>query len=322
MSADTSGIGYEQFKQCRKILEGTLEDERTLACMWEADEGDDPWSEATWRKANPNFGVSVDPEHIAQEAATAKKLASARSAFFTKHLNQWVGAREAFVNLEHWDHCVDPEFSRERLADGGDPVWVGMDLASKKDLTCIAYVWRKFVEGEPHYWIAVDSFLPEEAVNDSGNSSYRGWVAEGFIRTNEGNEIEYPMIKKAVLDARDRYSIQQLAFDNYQPATVVAQELAAEGIQTVEVRGTFLHMNPAMREFEAALAGKRIHLEANPCLRWMASNVIAKRRGDEIRPEKEHDANKIDGVVAVLMALKLCAAEEVPYLDGAGFQSL
>lgn len=320
-----SGIGYERYSLAKKIAFGIVDDDQTFVAIWEADE-DDPWDdERTWAKANPNLNVSVDINQLRQEAATAKTIASARSSFFTRRLNWWVGASQAFINLTHWDRCVDRSFSREALRADGVPLWVGLDLASKKDITCIAFVWRKMVEGEPHYWIAVDSYLPESAVDESGNASYRGWVADGFITVNDDDEIDYRVIMKKLQDAHAEYTIQQLAYDNYQPAAVVAQEAKAwlGDDLVVEVRGHYLHMNGPMRELEAALAGGRIHLEPNPCLRWMASNLIGKSRGDEVRPEKEHDANKIDGPVAILMALNRCAGSEMaPYSDGEGLREL
>lgn len=318
---NTSGIGFERYTHAKKIALGLVEDDRTFVAMWEADD-DDPWDEEqTWAKANPNLKVSVDIEQLRSEVATARVTASARSSFFTRRLNRWVGASRAFVNLAHLDAAWDDSWSREDFV--GEPAFLGLDLASGSDLCCIAYVWKRIVEGESHYWVAVDSYLPEEAANESNNASYRGWVAEGFIRTNDGNEIDYKWIESELAAAADKFFVRELAHDEISSARVVAQAVA-DKLQPVKVPTTYLHMTAPMREFESGLAGGRFHLEPNPCLRWMASNLVAKYRGEQVRPDKEHAENKIDGMVGIFQALNraLAASEAAPYSDGGGLRAL
>lgn len=317
-----AGVGFEQYTYAKRILEGTAVDESVFAAIWEADEGDlAAWdSPEVWAKCNPNLGISVELQGLQTLATKARQVPSARAAFFTRHLNRWLGAHAAFINLAHWDRCTEPGFNREEFA--GAPVWIGIDLASRKDLTAIAYVWRRMEDGAPHWYVAVDCYLPESAIAESPNASYRGWAADGYIKVNDGDEIDYQLIENEILRARDRFEVMQVAFDNYQPGAAVAQRLALEGFQTVEVRTTYLQMNSPMRELESALAAGRVHFEPNECLRWQATNLIGKLRGDEVRPEKEHAENKIDGVVALLMALNRAMVDETAYADGEGLKSL
>ena len=171
------------------------------------------------------------------------------------------------------------------------------------------------------YWVAVDSYLPEEAIAESHNAQYRGWEIDGFIKTNEGNEIDYKWIEEEIRAATDRYSVREMAFDEISAARVVAQALNGV-VEPCKVPTTFLHMTAPMREFESGIASGRVHIEENPCLRWMASNLIAKFRGEQVRPEKEHPANKIDGMVGIFQAMNRAMSVDEPYQAGEGLREL
>ena len=313
--SDQSGIGYEQYSLCRKILSGVIEDERTFVAMWEMDDGDDPFSEETWAKANPNLGVSVDIEHLRQEASTAQKVASARSAFLTKHLNAWVNANQAWFNMGLWAKCVDATLKREAFA--GESCYVGLDLASRRDVACKALVFPRQLEGKTHYFVFLDSWLPEDAVRDGRNASYVGWAHDGWLKTTPGNELDLAVVEESVLADRELYDVREVPHDPHQ-ALQMAQRLSNAGMTMVEIRPSVVNFNIPMKELEAASASGRLHVEDNPLLHWMASNVVAHRNAkDEVYPRKEQDSSKIDGIIAILNCVNriLATVEDDPYAD-------
>jgi phage terminase large subunit-like protein len=175
-----------------------------------------------------------------------------------------------------------------------------------------------------HYFVFLESWLPEEAILEGRNASYQGWAYDKWIQTTPGNELDLDVIEASVLEDAKLFDLREVAYDPHQ-ALQMAQHLTNHGLLMVEMRPTVANFNAPMKELEAAHASGRLHVQANPVLRWMASNVVAHRNAkDEVYPRKEQDANKIDGIVASLMAINrvMATAENTPYTDGEGFKSL
>lgn len=306
--SDTSGICYELRSYCAKMLDGSYADDAQFAVIYTIDEGDDWTSPDVWRKANPNWGVSVQADVIAQLAHKAMQVASAQSNFLTKHLNVWVNADQTWMNMLAWDRAANPELRSEDFSDA--PCFVGLDLASKTDIACKARVYVRDLphrtregETERHYYLFVDSYLPESAVTDGRNAQYAGWVREGWLRETPGDVLDFAAVKADLLADRDRYRMRVVAYDPWQ-AEQLSQELRAEGLTMVEVRPNVQNFSAPMKEFEALVLDGRLHHDGNPLMRWMVSNVVCHRDAkDNIYPRKERPENKIDGVVAAIMAL-------------------
>jgi phage terminase large subunit-like protein len=299
--SDTSGIGYEVYGYAKRILTKTATDESLFAAIWEADEGDDWTAEATWRKANPNWGVSVQPEILGQLAAKAQQIASAQSAFATKHLNRWTNADQQWMDLGAWDRCADPEMQLEAMV--GEECVIGLDLASKTDIAAKALVFARDIDGKRHYRVFCDCYLPESRAAEGGNSQYRGWQIEGRLRTTPGEVLDFATLQADVLADRDRFRVREVAYDPWQ-ALKLSQELTDAGMTCVEMRPSVQNFSPAMKEFEALVRSGRLLHDGNPVLRWMVSNVVARPDAQEnLYPRKDRPENKIDGVVALLMAL-------------------
>ena len=303
--SDTAGIGYEVYSYARKVLGGLVKDESLFAAIWEADPEDDWTAESTWRKANPNWDVSVRPEVIGQLAAKAQQVLSAQSAFQTKHLNRWMSADNPFFDTAAWNRCADPSLSPEQFKDA--PCWIGLDLASKIDLACRARLFARDLEREGkterHYFCFLDSYLPEAAVQEARNSAYRGWQIAGWIKTTEGDTLDYSLVRSDILSDRDGLQVQEVAFDPWQ-AQQLAQELQAEGLVCVEMRPTVQNFSAPLKELDALIRSGRFHHDGNQVYSWMIGNTVGHEDAQgNVYPRKERVENKIDGVVATVMAL-------------------
>jgi phage terminase large subunit-like protein len=332
--SDTSGIGYEVYTYAKKLLTGVFEDDSTFAIVYEMDDGDDWTAELTWRKANPNWGISVQPEVIAQLCRKAQQVASAQNAFLTKHLDVWVNADQSWMSMAAWDRCADPALRIEDFA--ADPCFEGLDLASKVDLAAKTRVFvrelphrtpERAARGhtETHYYGFLESYLPEAAVTDGRNSQYGGWVVEGKIITTPGDVLDFSVVKQGLLDDRDQLNVREVTFDPWQ-AQQLANELLDEAVPMVELRPTVQNFSEPMKSWEALVLDGRFHHDGNPLFRWMVSNVVCHRDAkDNIYPRKERPENKIDGPVAIIMALNRALAAEPeagPYSGTRGFRTL
>lgn len=294
---DRSGICYEERSYVTKILDRVIADEEYFGIVYTIDEADDWADPASWAKANPNWGVSVKPEAIEREARKAMQMASAQNNFLTKHLNVWVNADTAWMDMRAWERCADLQMTPEDFA--GARCVLGLDLASKID---IASKVRLF-EQDGIYSLFADHYLPERAVDVSVNSQYDGWRREGWLTVTDGEVTDYDVIEDGIRADCARFDVAEVAYDPFQ-ATQLSGHLMAEGVPMVEMRPTVLNFSEPMKQLEALVISGKLRHNGDPVLTWMVSNVVCHRDAkDNIYPRKERPEMKIDGVVAALMAL-------------------
>ncbi|MBF0185457.1 MAG: terminase large subunit [Magnetococcales bacterium] len=309
--SNRSGICYELRNYVIKVLAGKFVDDTQFGIIYGLDEGDDWTKVAALKKANPNWGVSVRPEVVVALQKKAMRTPSAVNNFLTKHLNEWVSADVSWMDMRAWDKCAETELKIEEFS--GMPCWIGLDLASKIDVAAMALV---FSRGEGRFAVFMKFYLPDAAVDQSGNAQYEGWRRMGRITVTPGNVLDFGWIKADLLDVRDKFDVRAVAFDPFQ-ATQLSQEMMAEGMPMLEVGATVRNFSEPMKHLEALVLEKKLAHDGCPVLSWMASNVVAHRDvKDNIFPRKERPENKIDGIVALIMALsRAILVEESNELD-------
>ena len=307
---DTSGICYEVRTMVTKVLEKSVVDETQFGIIYGLDEGDDWTTVEALEKANPNWGISVRPEIITSLMKKAIALPSAVNNFKTKHLNIWCAASSAWMDMQAWEAG---EINVDRSDFEGQPCYIGLDVGAKNDVTAkvlLFPVGKSFV-------VFADFYLPEAAVEKSTNSQYRGWVEEGWITQSGGAMTDLARIEEDIRDDLSRFDVKGIAYDPWN-ALQLATNLGNDGAPMVEYRNTVQNFSDPMKSLEALVQDKRVNHDGNPVLRWMMGNVVAKLDAkDNIFPRKERYENKIDGVVALIMALGISstADEANPFDD-------
>lgn len=312
--SDTSGVCFEVRDYNLKVLEGTVDDPQQFGIVYSIDKEDidakDWFSERALRKANPNFGVSVNPLDLRRKIKKAQNTPSALSEYQRKHLNVWTQADSPWMDMAAWNACADPSLRMEDFA--GERCWIGEDLASKIDIAAKVRVFE--VGGILYVLTKKDSFfLPEQAVINASNASYEGWVADGYLVTTPGNIIDFDRLEDSLRDDAKQFEVVSVGYDPHQ-ATQHATRMMGEGFPMLEVRQTVLSLSEPMKELEARVLSGRLKHDGNPALTWMISNVVAHLDvKDNIYPRKQRPQNKIDGAVAVIIALaSMRASAEEP----------
>lgn len=303
--ADQSGICYELRQYLEKVLQGVLRDEHMFGIVYTIDEGDDIYAERTWRKANPNYGVSVLPTDMKQQAQKARNNPKFRADFRMKRLNVWINAASQYFDIDAWGECADPELKASDFQ--GEECIGALDLASKRDLNAGIRLFRR----DGLYYLFCDFWLPQTAIEQGANASYRGWVEEGWLRVTPGDVVDYDEIKEHILDDwATNHVITHLGYDPHQAQHLINQ-LTSAGLPCLEMRPTVLNFSEPMKDLDALIAKKAIRHEGNPVMRWMMSNVVAVTdRKDNVYPRKLRDENKIDGPVAAIMALAVALQDQ------------
>lgn len=308
-----AGPCYDRRGSALKVLDGVFEDDALFVLVYTCDEGDDWTDIKVWRKANPNFGISVDEDFLIARQVEAKQRASRQNIILCKHLNLWLNAKTAWMNMIKWAAAERPEMKAADLE--GERCVVGLDLAARIDIAARMTCFRKDDEkGRPNYYAFLHCYMPEELLSEPQSSHYAGWEKEGHITATEGNEIDFGTIEEDLTGYHDsagnpvgghiaETGASEIVFDPWQGA-YIGQRLAGAGATVVEMRNTVQNFSPAMKEIEAAVLSGRFHHDGNPVFTWMMSNVVAKLdKKDNIFPNKERPEAKIDGVVALIMCV-------------------
>lgn len=306
-----AGPCYAMQQEVEKMLEGVVPNEELFGIIYAADSDVDWTSELALLQANPNYDVSVRAEFLKSMQRDAIQNARKVGAFKTKHLNLWVQARNAYFNIQRWKESAKPTLKLEMFHN--QPVKIGLDLASKVDIAAKEYLFRldqcscdiaKILQDEGYKYARFGRYyLPEKTISLGENEHYQGWVLDKWITDTPGDMIDYVQIRDEILDDRDQFQLEELAFDQHQ-ARMMVSELIAEGIPCVEVAPLVLNFSEPMKEIEALIRSRAIAHNGDPVYTWMLSNVVSKPdKKDNDYPNKDRPENKIDGPVAEIMAM-------------------
>jgi phage terminase large subunit-like protein len=303
----TAGAGHQKDHICKelydyakKLISGAIQDDSFLGVVYEADKDDDIFDEQVWRKANPGFGTIITEEYMKQQAVKAKNEPSYENTFRRLHLNQWVANETKWISDEKWMDCYD-DISESNFV--GKPCYVGLDLASTRDITCLSLL---FPDNDNGYDIFLHSFIPSENAHkrsERDKVDYVKWQREGWVTFTEGDVCDYNYIKQKIRDLSELYDIRMIAYDRWNASQIVI-DLTEEGCPMIPVGQGYRTMSPATKEFETLVLGGNIRHNGNPALRWMMSNVVlALDPAGNVKPNKAKSNDKIDGVVSTLMGL-------------------
>ena len=307
---DQAGICYEQRNYVTKILEGVIQDDTYFGIIYTIDDKDDWTKPESWIKANPNWGVSVRPEEIERLAKKAMQLPSAVNNFLTKHLNVWVQSDRAWMNMLRWEKQKDETLNLDDFA--GEICYIGIDLASKRDIAAMMLLFERLVEGTYHYYPFGFYFLPEDTIAESLNSQYEGWARAGHFQVTPGNIIDFEQIEEMLSSFEGRFNIREVLYDPFQ-ATQFATRMLDRGFPMIELGATVKNFSEPMKELEALVYSGQIHHPGNPVLTWAVSNVVCHTDfKDNIFPRKELPQNKIDPVVALIMCMNRAIVNREP----------
>jgi phage terminase large subunit-like protein len=304
---DVGSPCYDKRNEVIDILKGTFEDDSIFGIIYTIDEKDQWHTLEAQIKANPNYGISVNEDFLQGQLKQAIRSSAKQNAYKTKHLNIWVGAKTAWMNILAFQLCRKKSLNLNDFK--GDPCYIGVDLASRTDFASISIVFPPH-NNRSNYAVFCKHYLPENVVLDGENTRYKSWHANGWITATEGDVIDFDYIINDIEEISKNHNVVEIPYDPFQAAQF-AQTMSAKGFEMVEMRQTYANFSEPMKETEALVLKKQIYFQKDPVLLWMMGNVTAKIGiHDDIMPAKEKRENKIDGVVAAIMAIGRAMVDE------------
>ena len=297
---DPNSVCFELYDYGKKVRDGIIEDDTFLPLIYEAEIGDDIYSEETWRKANPNYQVSIKPEYFKKMSNEAKTLPSAEIAFRQLHLNQWVNSLASWIADDEWMQSSG-SVNLSELA--GKPCYGGLDLAAVEDVSAFVLIfpWEDGSIKVLPYLFVSEAAVERRRVQTGG--SYDSFVAKGELIVTDGNSTDYNVIRNKIIEAATVFDIQSIAFDRWNSNSLV-QQLTDEGIDMDPFGQGFVSMSGPIKNAEVLVKKRLLHHGGHSMLRWMVGNVVVKKDDAEnVKFSKAKAGDKIDGVVALIMAL-------------------
>lgn len=303
---DRESICFKVWQHARRVRDNHgAEFPYFLPMIYELGEKDDWQDEKTWARCNPNLGVSIGWDFLREEFAKAKQSPAFENTFRNLYLNQWVEQAIRWLPMDAWGECGGAMPNLE-----GEPCWCGLDLSSTRDLSAFAMAFKL---PDDKYAVKCHFWMPESNIrqrSDQDGVPYWQWVKDGFITATPGDYIDHGRIRDDILELNKTYSIQHISIDPYNAAQITV-ELIQLGFNAEYCRQGGITMSPLCKDFERLVLGRRLMHGGNPVLEWNARNVcVTKDKHENISPDKSKSTNRIDGIVAAVMALGRAAANE------------
>lgn len=300
---DQTTVCFEHHDYSIKVLQGVIENDAWFAFIASLDKDDEPFEdESCWFKANPNLGVSVTPQYLREQVMEARDLPSKRSLVLRLNFCRWTEASENWADFDQWDMCNTPVHTS---ALAGRRCFGGLDLASVSDFTALVWVFPPD-DDEGLWQVVVRLYLPEAAVKkmrEKHRLPVDQWVQAGLVTVTPGNVTDYGFIKRDIAADREQFDVQEIAFDRYNSSQLVT-DLQDDGAVMVGFGQGYASMSAPIKELERIYMSHRLAHGGHKVLRWMASNVVAtKDAAENIKFDREKSTQKIDGMVALAMAI-------------------
>jgi phage terminase large subunit-like protein len=298
---------YDRRRQyIEQLARGALHDPDTFGVVWGADEGDDPFSVATQRKANPGYGVSPSAAYLKGAAAEAQQSPADLAKYLRLHLGIRTKQSTRFLRLEDWDNnagLVDEE------ALAGRETWGGLDLASTSDLCALCWLFPDDETGTLdalwRFWTPEDNL---KALDKRTAGAASRWVREGWLTATPGNVADYDWIREQIRRDRDKFKVRSIGYDPWN-ASQLTNDLVSERAPMVKVRQGFATMSPVLKEIQRlVLQGTpeepALRHGGHPVVRWCVDNLaVAMDPAGNVKPDKANSGDKIDGVSALATAM-------------------
>jgi phage terminase large subunit-like protein len=293
-------------------------DPQTIVRVYSAPPEADPFSEETIRAANPGLDHFMNKAEVLAMAEAARRMPAREAEYRNLILNQRVEASAPFIGPAVWKACGD-----EPRDLHGATVYGGLDLSATSDLTALVLAGLDPLTG---IWSVLPIFwLPEEGLRERSQADrapYDVWAAQGYVEAVPGHSVSYEYVARRLRELCGEYRIQRIAFDRWGMPHLTPWLIKAGFSEPMikekfgEFGQGFKSMSPALRDLESLLLDRKLRHGNHPVLAMCAANaVISSDPAGNRKLDKKKASGRIDGLVALVMALAAAPQATVKKVD-------
>jgi phage terminase large subunit-like protein len=299
-AGDKGTIGHQLYEHGCKVRDGIIHDPTFLPVIYEAKSTDDHEDEKVWQAANPSWGIIVEPKYMKKAIQDAANMPTRLNDILRYHLNIWVDRNVSWIPAAKWAACNEKYNPADLL---NKHCYMAIDLSSTTDITAVVLL---FPLADGRYAVVCRFYVPKDKAIERqkrDRQPYLTWINQGSMIATEGPVVDYDRIRADINELKTQYDIKAIAIDRWN-ATQLSTQLTSDGFEIVPFGQGYVSMNAPSKELEKLIISQKILHNDDPVLKWMISNVVAETdAADNVKPSKARSSEKIDGVVAMVMAL-------------------
>lgn len=313
---DRNSICYEVWDYARRVSRGEIDDPRFLPLIYELGDDEDWENPSNWARVNPSLGYIFDEAKLADEYKDARRSPASENSFRQLRLNQWVRQEVRWIDMASWRAC---RADIDEAALAGRPCYVGLDLAAVSDCNAMVLAFPGDDGGlpltlVPRLWIPREAAEKQERLY---NTPWSAWARQGAVTIMPGRVADQDMISAQLFADAERFGVREVAYDEW-GAFKLMTDIGKQNppFELVPMRQGMKTLSPPAKEFERLVIESKIRHPGNPVLDWMVESAeIIQDANQRIRPVKPDRARaeKIDGVMAMLMAIQRAVAHQEGY---------
>ena len=306
---DRTSILWELHDHGVHVLENPALDPSFLPVIYAAPPDADWQAEPVWRRCNPALGDYRSLEEMQIAAMRAAAIPAQENTFRRLYLNQWTEQASRWLQMTAWDACEQPV---DRASLRGRRGFVGMDLSATTDLTALVAVFP----GQDGFDVLMQAYLPADSLADRMRRDrvpYDLWARQGALTLTPGNSVDYEAVRATLRAWDDEFDLVAIGFDPWNATDLVERLKAQDGFLCVPVRQGFAAMSAPSKALERAVIGRTLRHSGHPVLRWNVSNVsVESDASGNLKPSKTASTARIDGVVALVIAIDMMDRHATP----------
>ena len=296
----------------------TGHDPGTVVSLYSAPKEADPFAEATIRLANPSYDTLMNRDELLAMAAAARRLPAGEASYRRYSMNQRIEMATPFVSQSTWEACRGPVAPLNELP----LLFGGLDLSSVNDLTALVLVGPRGDRWHVHptFWLPAEGLSEKSRVD---HTPYDTWARQGYLQATPGRTIDLDFVAYELRELFTTHNVKRIAYDPwnwdfFRPSLLRAgftESVINERFQAFPQ--TLKNMSPAMGNFERLLLDGRL-VHDNPVLSTCVAHTTIRTDANGNRaPDKRKATHRIDGTVAMIMALAMAPAAQLRSFDPA-----